>query len=56
MRDVSDPFVLNVAEVTAALAGLFLVGVFFFVETGLRASTADESCSSRTSAPGRGSC
>jgi hypothetical protein len=36
MREVSDAFLLNVAEVTAALVGLFLVGVFFFVETGLR--------------------
>jgi hypothetical protein len=34
MREVSDAFLLNMAEVTAALAGLFLVGVFFFVETG----------------------
>ena len=36
MREVSDAFLLNVAEVTAALAGLFLVGVFFFVERGFR--------------------
>jgi hypothetical protein len=36
MREVSDQFLLNVAEVTAALVGLFLVGVFFFVETGFR--------------------
>ncbi len=43
MREVSDAFLLNVAEVTAALAGLFLVGVFFFVETGLRRlETTDE--------------
>jgi hypothetical protein len=34
MREVSDQFLLNIAEVTAALAGLFLVGIFFFVETG----------------------
>jgi hypothetical protein len=36
MREVSDQFLLNIAEVTAALAGLFLVGIFFFVETGFR--------------------
>lgn len=36
MREVSDAFLLNVAEVTAALVGLFLVGVFFFVEKGFR--------------------
>ena len=36
MRDVSDQFLLNVAEETSALVGLFLVGVFFFVETGFR--------------------
>ena len=36
MREVSDAFLLNMAEVTAALAGLFLVGIFFFVESGFR--------------------
>jgi hypothetical protein len=36
MRDVSDDFLLNVAEVSATLIGLFLVGVFFYVETGFR--------------------
>jgi hypothetical protein len=36
MREVSDAFLLNMAEVTAALAGLFLVGIFFFVENGFR--------------------
>ena len=35
MRQVSDGFLLNMAEVSGALVGLFLVGVFFFVETGL---------------------
>jgi hypothetical protein len=35
MRDVSDAFLLNVAEVSATLLGLFLVGVFFYLETGL---------------------
>lgn len=36
MRQISDPFLLNMAEVSATLIGLFLVGVFFYVETGLR--------------------
>ena len=36
MRHVTDNFLLNVAEVSAGLIGLFLVGMFFFVETGFR--------------------
>ena len=36
MREVSDAFLLNMAEVSATLIGLFLVGVFFYVETGFR--------------------
>ena len=36
MRQVSDAFLLNIAEVSATLIGLFLVGVFFYVESGLR--------------------
>jgi hypothetical protein len=36
MKPVTDAFLLNVAEVSATLIGLFLVGVFFFVETGFR--------------------
>jgi hypothetical protein len=36
MREVSDDFLLNMAEVTGALIGLFLVGIFFFAETGFR--------------------
>ena len=36
MRQVSDAFLLNMAEVSATLTGLFLVGVFFWVETGFR--------------------
>jgi hypothetical protein len=36
MRQVSDAFLLNVAEVSATLIGLFLVGVFFYAETGFR--------------------
>ena len=38
MGEISDAFLLNMAEVSAALIGLFLVGVFFYVETGFRRS------------------
>lgn len=34
MRQVSDGFLLNMAEVSAALVGLFLVGLFFYLQTG----------------------
>jgi len=33
---VTDGFLLNMAEVSATLIGLFFVGVFFYVESGLR--------------------
>lgn len=33
---VSDAFLLSVAEVSSALIGLFLIGMFFYVETGFR--------------------
>ena len=36
MRQVSNAFLLNMAEVSATLIGLFLVGVFFYVESGFR--------------------
>jgi hypothetical protein len=36
VQEVSDAFLLNVAEVSATLIGLFLVGVFFYAETGFR--------------------
>jgi hypothetical protein len=36
MREVSDAFLLNMAEVSVAVIGLFLVGMFFYVETGFR--------------------
>jgi hypothetical protein len=36
MRQISDAFLLNMAEVSSALIGLFLVGVFFFADTGFR--------------------
>jgi aminoglycoside 2'-N-acetyltransferase I len=39
MRHVSDAFLLNMAEVSASLVGLFLVGVFFYVETGFHRLT-----------------
>ncbi|HEX6331361.1 MAG TPA: hypothetical protein VF129_08770 [Actinomycetota bacterium] len=42
MRQVSDAFLLNVAEVSASLVGLFLVGIFFSVETGLHRSPGRE--------------
>jgi hypothetical protein len=35
MRPVSNDFLLNMAEVSGSLIGLFLVGVFFYVEFGL---------------------
>ena len=38
MRNVSDAFLLNIAEVSATLIGLFLVGAFFYIESGLRRS------------------
>jgi hypothetical protein len=42
MLEISDGFLLNMAEVSASLIGLFLVGIFFYVETGFRrASTPD---------------
>jgi hypothetical protein len=36
MRPVSDELLLNVAVISATLLGLLVVGVFFYVETGLR--------------------
>jgi hypothetical protein len=36
VRRVPDDFLLNMAEVSATLIGLFLVGVFFYVESGFR--------------------
>ena len=36
MRPISDAFLLNMAEVSATLIGLFIVGVFFVVESGFR--------------------
>lgn len=36
MREVSDAFLLNMAEVSGSLLGLFVVGMLFYVETGFR--------------------
>ena len=36
MRPISDAFLLNIAEVSATLVGLFVVGVFFYVDSGFR--------------------
>lgn len=36
MRPVSDAFLLIMAEVSATLIGLFLVGVYFYLQGGLR--------------------
>jgi hypothetical protein len=36
VRPVTDAFLLNMAEVSATLIGLFFVGVFFYVDSGLR--------------------
>lgn len=35
MREVSDAYLLTMAEVSATLIGLFLVGAFFYADTGL---------------------
>ena len=35
MLEISDAFLLNMAEVSASLVGLFIVGVFVYVETGI---------------------
>jgi len=36
MQEVSDTFLLTTAEISAGLIGLFFVGVFFYMESGLR--------------------
>jgi hypothetical protein len=38
MRSVSDSFLLQVAEIAGGLVGLFLVGVFFYIDSELRRS------------------
>ena len=47
MRPVSDAFLLNIAEVSSTLIGLFLVGVFFYVESGLHRGDGERSMSQR---------
>lgn len=36
MLQVTGQFLLHLTEISATLIGLFLVGVFFYVESGLR--------------------
>jgi hypothetical protein len=36
MREVSDAFLLMLAEVSGGMLGLFVVGVLFFVESAFR--------------------
>lgn len=36
MQPVSDSFLLLMAEISAGLVGLFLIGVFFFIQSGFR--------------------
>ena len=36
MREVSDTFLLNLAVVSSTLVGFFLIGVFYYIETGFR--------------------
>jgi hypothetical protein len=36
MREVSDDFLLQMAEVAGGLFGLFMVGMLFYIETGFR--------------------
>ncbi|MPZ50804.1 MAG: hypothetical protein GEU75_16145 [Dehalococcoidia bacterium] len=42
MRPVSDSFLLTMAEISAGLVGLFLVGVLFYVETGFHRAAGRE--------------
>ncbi|EHK54367.1 hypothetical protein [Allomesorhizobium alhagi] len=36
MQQISDDFLLTMAEVSAGLIGLFIVGMLFYIETGFR--------------------
>jgi hypothetical protein len=36
MHEVTDAFLYTIAEVSATLIGLFVVGVFFYIDKGLR--------------------
>lgn len=43
MLSISDAFLLTMAEVSAGLVGLFLVGIFFYIQTGFnRLGETDE--------------
>jgi hypothetical protein len=52
---VTDGFLLNMAEVSATLIGLFFVGIFFYIESGLRRLETCARWSSHTFEPVRGS-
>lgn len=54
MRQVSDAFLLNVAEVSASLVGLFLAGIFSLSRRAC-IDHLDTRCSSSTFAPEHGS-
>ena len=36
MRPISDAFLLSISEISATLVGLFVVGVFFYADSGFR--------------------
>lgn len=36
MREISDIFLINMAQISGGLLGLFVLGILFFVETGFR--------------------
>ena len=38
MREASDGFFVSMAEISAGFVGLFLIGVFFYAESGFRRS------------------
>lgn len=42
MGNVSDPFLLEIAGISASLLGFFVVGVFFYVERSIFPQAADE--------------
>ncbi len=41
MQPISDAFLLTMAGLSASLVGLFLIGMFFFINTGFRRMTDD---------------
>jgi hypothetical protein len=42
VREVSDGFLFSVAEVSATLLGLFVVGIFFFADSAFRRPDRDD--------------